>query len=224
MSCQLERLCRPRLDHSLARAIVLFGLESSDAVETDSLGKTFDAAELVDGAVGIDREHTNFADAGQYVEQVLSISANSHVEIGRALRKGANDSVGNGTQRASRANRESCHRGCSRVIDKYPFCVGSNGIPAVAVAKGWNALGDCSERAVGVDRIRGDRGCVSSAVWLILGNDELTARSKCSCEYSCSDALVRDNSAERATRKDREHIDAVRSLLYHDQPLAVRAH
>src|ERR1700722_15333887 len=204
---------------SVIRAGVVFGfrLESSDAVETDSLGKTLDAAELVDGAIGIDGEHTNFAGAGQYVKQVLSISADSHVEIGRALRKGANDSVGNGTQRASRANRESRHRGCSRVIDKYPFCVGSNGIPAVAVAKGWNALGDRSERAVSVDRIRGDRGCVSSAVWLILRNDELTTRSKHSCEYSCSDALVGDNSAECAIRKDREHIDAVRSLLYHDQ-------
>src|ERR1700744_3360289 len=109
MSCQLERLYRPRLDHSLARAIVLFGLESSDAVETDSLGKTLDAAELVDGAVGIDGEHTNFAGAGQYVEQVLSISADSHVEVSRALRKGANHSVGNGAQCASRANRESRH-------------------------------------------------------------------------------------------------------------------
>ena len=68
MSRQLDRLCRPRLDHSLARAVALFGLESSDAVETDSLGKTLDAAELVDGAVGIDGEHTNGTGAGQYVE------------------------------------------------------------------------------------------------------------------------------------------------------------
>lgn len=65
MSCQSERLCRPRLDHSLARAIVLFGLESSDAVKTDSLGKTFDAAELVDGAVGIDGEDADRTGAGQ---------------------------------------------------------------------------------------------------------------------------------------------------------------
>ena len=43
----------------------MFGLESSDAVKTDSLGKTFDAAELVDGAVGIDGEDADRTGAGQ---------------------------------------------------------------------------------------------------------------------------------------------------------------
>ena len=102
---------------------------------------------------------------------------------------------GDGSECAVRSDRETGNRRSGRIININVLAIGSDGIPAITVAKGGHALADCGNRAIGIDGVRGDAGDIRSSR-LVLRDDQLASRREDGRKNPRRDAVVYDNRSQ----------------------------
>ncbi len=108
-----------------------------------------------------------------------------------------NDHATNRSECPIGSDSKSGYRRSSRVIHVDIFAVRGDGIPAVSITKGVNALADCGDRTVRIDGVGRNAREIGSA-WLVFRNDQGATQRKHGVKDAGCNAVIDHNRPERA--------------------------